>query len=114
MAGISIGVELDGASQHHFADDCRRLVDYDQIDWQYSLEAVIAINHEHLVSMAGQFIKAAQVTRNRPQRHILTHLHDVEVHHCADRIRCIGNRRTQLLTLLYGERLEHVTNHILG
>ena len=61
VVSLVIGMQLDNIGQHNAPDNYFRLVDNDKIDREHTLEAVVAVYHEHLVGVVGQFVKTAQI-----------------------------------------------------
>ena len=73
----------------------------------------IIVDDEQLVGMVGQFIEAAQIAQDDPERNILAHGDDVEIHHRADRLLGVGHRRAQLLALFGRQAKENVLDDVV-
>ena len=69
---------------HHGANQHFRIRHDEPVDRQHPFDDLVAIHHEHLVGVIGQFIHAPQIAQDDLQGNVVAHRNHVEVHQRAD------------------------------
>ena len=79
---------------------------------QAALQTILAIHHKHLIRIAGQLIKAPQITQHHLKTHVIANRDHLEIHARANAPLGIRHRGPKLLALFNREALTDFLNHL--
>ena len=84
ITGLIQRLKPHDIGHHELADQRLGLMDQQAANRQAALQPILAIHHKHLIGVAGQFIKAPQITQHDLKAHVIANRDHLEIHACAD------------------------------